>query len=193
MIKVHESADVADGAIVGDGTRIWQQAQIREGAKIGPGCNIGKGVYVGIDVVVGANCKIHNYSLLHEGAVIGEGVFVGPHVVFANDMYPRAINPDGSQKSANDWHMETTTVDYGAAIGARSVILPGVHIGKFALIGAGSVVTHDVPAFGLVRGHPARLAGHVCACGKPSKESRTSIKGEQIYVCAECMDTLLAA
>ena len=132
----------------------------------------------GLDVAIGANCKIHNYSLVHEGVIVEEGVFVGPHVVFANDMYPRAINPDGTQKSTDDWHCETTVVEYGASIGARSVIIPGVRIGQFALVGAGSVVTRDVAPFTLVRGNPARPAGHVCGCARPSEEARTAADGQ---------------
>jgi len=186
MAKVHFTADVAHGAELGENVRVWQQAQIRENAHIGDNCNIGKGAYVGVGVTVGANCKIHNYALLHEGAQIADGVFVGPHVVFANDLYPRAINPDGTQKDASDWEMTPTIVEYGAAIGARSVILPGVTIGRFALVAAGSVVTRDVPAYGLVRGHPARLAGYVCACGRPSSDARTTGPNETVYVCPAC-------
>jgi acetyltransferase-like isoleucine patch superfamily enzyme len=191
MIKIHPTADVADSAVLGDGVRVWQQVQVRDNARIGANSNIGKGVYIGIDVTVGANCKIHNYALLHEGAVVADGVFVGPHVVFANDMYPRAINPDGTVKGVEDWHMEATTVEYGAAIGARSVLLPGVTIGKFALVGAASVVTKDVPPYGLVRGHPARLVGHVCACGRPSEDARARRDGEVVFVCPECADVAL--
>ena len=190
MIKIHETSDVSPNAQIGDGTRVWQQVQIRDGAKIGPGCNIGKGVYVGLDVAIGANCKIHNYSLVHEGVIVEDGVFVGPHVVFANDMYPRAINPDGTQKSTDDWHCETTVVEYGASIGARSVIIPGVRIGKFALIGAGSVVTRDVAPFTLVRGNPARPAGYVCGCARPSEEARSAADGSTVYVCEVCAAAL---
>ena len=186
MAFIHPSADVSPDAEIGDNTRIWQQAQVRDGAKIGEGCNIGKGAYIGVGVQIGANCKIHNSALVHEGITIAAGVFVGPQVCFANDLYPRAINADGSLKSEAEWELTPSQVEYGASIGARSVILPGVTIGRFALVGAGSVVTKDVPAYGLVRGNPARLAGHVCACGRPSREARTSAPGETIYVCPEC-------
>jgi UDP-2-acetamido-3-amino-2,3-dideoxy-glucuronate N-acetyltransferase len=192
MITIHPSADVAESAVLGDGVRVWQQVQIRDNARVGANCNIGKGVYIGLDVVVGANCKIHNYSLLHEGAIVDDGVFVGPHVVFANDMYPRAINPDGTLKGVEDWHMATTRVEFGAAIGTRSVLLPGITVGKFALVGAASVVTKDVPPYGLVRGHPARVVGYVCACARPSVDARTLASGETVYVCPKCVDVALA-
>ncbi len=177
---------MAPSARLGENVRVWQQAQIRDGARIGDNCNIGKGAYVGLDVEIGANCKIHNYALVHEGIVIGDGVFVGPHVCFANDRYPRAINPDGSLKTEAEWEMTGSAVEYGASVGARSVILPGVRIGRFALVAAGSVVTRDVPAYGLVRGNPARLVGHVCACGKPSRDARPAPSGQTVYVCADC-------
>ncbi len=178
---IHPSADVSPEAHLGAGVRVWQQAQVRAGASVGDGCNIGKGAYVGTDVRIGANCKIHNYALVHEGVTIEDGVFVGPHVCFANDRYPRAVTPDGRLKTGSDWDLAGSHVEYGASLGARSVILPGVRVGRFALVGAGSVVTKDVPAYGLVRGNPARLVGHVCACGRPTEDTR----GEA-YACADC-------
>ena len=162
--RVHPTAEVSERASIGEGASIWHQAQVREGATIGAGCIIGKGVYVGADVSVGANCKVQNYSCLYEGVTLEEGVFVGPEVVFTNDRYPRAINPDGSLKSADDWHVGPTTVRYGAAVGSRSVVLPGREIGRWSLVAAGSVVTKDVAAHALVAGNPARQVGWVCVC-----------------------------
>lgn len=162
--RVHPTAEVSERATIGEGASIWHQAQVREGASVGPGCIIGKGVYVGADVSVGQNCKVQNYSCLYEGVTLEDGVFVGPEVVFTNDRFPRAINPDGSLKSADDWHVGPSLVKYGAAVGSRSVIVPGITIGRWALIGAGSVVTKDVPDHALVVGTPARQMGWVCVC-----------------------------
>jgi acetyltransferase-like isoleucine patch superfamily enzyme len=97
---------------------------------------------------------------------VEDGVFLGPHVCFTNDKIPRAVNPDGSLKKGDDWEVSPILVKEGAAIGANSTILPGVTVGRWALVGSGSVVTKDVPDFGLVYGNPARLHGYVCKCGK---------------------------
>ena len=164
--RVHPTAEVSDAAAIGAGASIWHQAQVREGAHIGAGCIIGKGVYIGADVHVGANCKVQNYSCVYEGTTLEDGVFVGPEVVFTNDRYPRAINPDGTIKSADDWHLQGATVRYGAAVGSRSVVLPAVTIGRWALVAAGSVVTKDVPDHALVAGNPARPMGWVCVCAR---------------------------
>ncbi len=158
---VHPMAEVSPDAHVGSGTRIWRQVQVREHAQIGESCNIGKGVYIDVHVRIGSNVKIQNHVSVFEGVTLEDGVFVGPHVCFTNDLLPRAITPDGELKSADDWEITPTLVKYGASIGAGSVIICGITIGEFALIGAGSVVTRDVPAHALVLGNPARLRGYV--------------------------------
>ncbi len=175
--RVHPTAEVSDQATIGEGASIWHQAQVREGASVGAGSIIGKGVYIGADVAVGENCKVQNYSCVYEGNTLEDGVFVGPEVVFTNDRYPRAINPDGTLKAASDWELEGTLVKYGAAIGSRSVILPGLTIGRWALVAAGSVVTKDVQNHAIVAGNPARPRGWVCVCAHPLPES---------LACAEC-------
>lgn len=162
---IHPTAEVSDRASLGEGTTIWHQAQIREGAQLGTGCIAGKGAYIGVNVTVGNYAKIQNYACLYQGATLADGVFVGPHACFTNDLRPRAINRDGSIKTAQDWSNQQTYVQQGAAIGANATILGGITIGKWAMIGAGSVVTKDVPNYGLVRGNPARLEGFVCSCG----------------------------
>jgi acetyltransferase-like isoleucine patch superfamily enzyme len=163
---VHPTAEVEPGAEIGTGTKIWRQAHVRAQATIGEQCNIGKGVYVESHVRIGSRVKIQNHVSLFEGVTVEDGVFIGPHVCFTNDMFPRAITPDGKLKSADDWVVTPTLVQYGASIGAGSVIVCGVTIGEFALVGAGSVVTRDVPSHALVLGNPARLHGYVCRCAR---------------------------
>ena len=166
---IHPTAEVAKDVVLGEGTRVWHQAQIRERVRIGKHCIIGKGVYIDSGVPIGDNVKIQNYSLVYHGVSIEDGVFVGPRVTFTNDKLPRAINPDGSLKSDADWVVSETRVKYGAALGAGSIIVCGTTIGRFALIGAGAVVTKDVPDHGLAVGNPARLVGYVCKSAHPMK------------------------
>lgn len=165
-VRIHPSADVSASATIGDGTSIWNHAQVREHCVIGNNCILGKGVYVDSNVNIGSNCKIQNNVSIFHGVTIEDGVFVGPHVCFTNDMRPRAVNPDGSLKSAQDWVVTSTNVKKGASVGANATIVCGVTIGEWAMIGAGSVVTRDVPNYGLVVGNPARLIGRVCPCGE---------------------------
>jgi UDP-2-acetamido-3-amino-2,3-dideoxy-glucuronate N-acetyltransferase len=163
---VHPTAEVAGSATLGDAVKVWRNAHIRENAVVGEGCVIGAGVYVGAGVRLGRNCKVQNNALLYEGVTLEDGVFVGPQVCFTNDYLPRAVNPDLTLKTADDWHVGTTLVREGASVGAASVVVTGVTIGRWALVGAGSVVTHDVPDHALVYGSPARLRGWVCECAR---------------------------
>ncbi len=162
---IHPTADVSPKATLGEGTKIWHQAQIREGAVLGRNCILGKGAYVDFGVQIGDNVKIQNRASIYHGVNLENGVFVGPHVIFTNDKLPRAINPDGSLKSDDDWELGLILVKEGASLGAGAIIVTGVTIGRFAMIGAGAVVTKDVPDYGLVYGNPARLAGYVCERG----------------------------
>lgn len=161
MTRIHPSATVEDGASIGENTRIWHLVQVRPQATIGENCNIGRGVYIDNHVVIGNNVKIQNYVSVFDGVTIEDGVFVGPHAVFTNDKLPRAINADGTAKSADDWQVTPTLVKYGAAIGSNAVLVCGITVGRWAMIGSGSVVTKDVPDYGLVVGNPARLIGYV--------------------------------
>lgn len=163
---IHKSAVIEDDVRIGDGTKIWHLSQIRKGAKLGENCILGKNVFIDHDVEIGSNVKIQNNCSIFYRAFIEDGVFVGPHVCFTNDKNPRALNKTGTLQLAEDWHVSTIRVHKGATIGAGSVILPDIDIGEFALAGSGSVITKDIPPFGLVFGNPARLRGFVCLCGK---------------------------
>ena len=166
-IRVVDTADVAADATIGEGSSVWHLAQVREGARIGKNCVIGRGAYIGTGVTMGDGCKVQNYALVYEPAVLEDGVFVGPSVVFTNDHFPRAINIDGSPKSADDWHPVGVTVRRGASIGARAVCVAPVEIGEWATVAAGAVVVRDVPAYALVVGVPARRIGWVGEAGEP--------------------------
>ncbi len=162
---IHSTAEVAKDVKIDESTKIWHLAQIRANAIIGRNCIVGKNSYIGAGVKIGNYVKIQNNCSLYEGAELEDGVFIGPHVVLTNDLNPRAINPDGSLKSAEDWKEGRILIKKGASIGACSVIVTGVAIGEFALVGAGSVVTKDVPDYALTYGNPAKVRGYVCKCG----------------------------
>jgi UDP-2-acetamido-3-amino-2,3-dideoxy-glucuronate N-acetyltransferase len=164
-IRIEASADVDERAILGPGTTVWHIAQIREGARLGRGCIVGRGAYVGPGVVIGDNVKLQNYALIYEPAWLGDGVFVGPAAVLTNDLYPRAVGLTGDLKQPEDWDARGVIVLEGASIGARAVIVAGIHIGRWALVAAGAVVTRDVPDFALVAGVPARRVGWVGRAG----------------------------
>ncbi len=184
-VRIHSTAEVSPKAAIGEGTSIWHHAQIREDAQIGQNCIIGKGVYIDAGVCVGDNVKIQNYVSVYHGVTIEDGVFVGPHVCFTNDLKPRAINPDGSLKAADDWVLSLTHILKGAALGANSTIVCGITIGEWAMVGSGSVVTRDVPNYGLVYGNPARLHGFVCPCGARLEQEKQQDQAV-IARCPEC-------
>ena len=166
-VRIVDSADVSPDASLGEGSSIWHLAQVREGAILGENCIVGRGAYVGTGVVMGDNCKVQNYALVYEPARLGDGVFIGPAVVLTNDTYPRAINPDGTLKSAHDWEPVGVTIGTGASIGARATCVAPVTIGAWATVAAGAVVVKDVPEFALVAGVPARRLGWVGKAGVP--------------------------
>jgi acetyltransferase-like isoleucine patch superfamily enzyme len=185
--RIHPTAEVSPKAQIGEGTSVWNQAQVREDTVIGENCILSKDVYVDFGVVIGSNVKIQNGVSVYHGVTIEDGVFVGPHVCFTNDKYPRAVNPDGSLKGGADWQVSEILIQQGAALGARSVVLPGVTVGKWAMVAAGAVVTRDVPDYGLAVGHPARIKGFVCPCGRRLEQVGT--EGETVHTCCSACDT----
>jgi acetyltransferase-like isoleucine patch superfamily enzyme len=177
---IHPTAEVERGAQIGDDTRIWHYVHIREGARIGANCTLGNNVYIDRDVVIGSNVKLQNRVSVFRGVTLEDGVFVGPHATFTNDVYPRSISPDGRLLDHEDWPTIPTLVKYGASVGAGAVVIAGVTVGRWAMVGAGAIVTHDVPDYGLVVGRPARLVGYACECGRTLRDEAGG------WVCEEC-------
>jgi UDP-2-acetamido-3-amino-2,3-dideoxy-glucuronate N-acetyltransferase len=175
---IHQTADVDDGVKIGNDVKIWHHVHVRSGVEIGSGSIIGRGAYIGADVQIGNNCKIQNYALVYEPAHLEDGVFVGPAAVLTNDLFPRAVTPSMAIKDGSDWVAVGVTILTGASIGARAVCVAPVIIGKWATIGAGAVVTKDVPDFALMLGVPARRVGWVGKQGHPLTEA-----GEGKFVC----------
>ncbi len=169
--RIQPSADLDDGVTIGDGSSVWHLAQIRGGAVLGRNVIVGRGAYVGAGVSVGDNCKIQNYALVYEPAVLEDGVFVGPAAVLTNDTFPRAVNPDGTLKSAHDWEAVGVTLQQGCSVGARAVCVAPVTVGRWATVAAGSVVVSDVPDFALVAGVPARRIKWVGRSGFPLEQT----------------------
>lgn len=169
-VQIHPTAEVEAGAQLGEGSIVWQLCHVRYSAVIGAECTLGRGVFVDEDVVLGDRVKVQNHALLYRPARIGDGVFVGPAVVLTNDQYPRAVTVQGARKGVDDWEAVGIVLEDGCSIGAHSVVLPGVTIGRWALVAAGSVVTRDVPPHAVVAGAPARPRGWVGRAGVPLED-----------------------
>ena len=169
-IFIHETAEVSDQAKIGDNTKIWNQAQIREGASVGESCIVSKNVYIDACVKIGNYVKIQNNVNIYTGVTIEDYVFLGPSMTFTNDLFPRAHNLD--------WKITETLVKEGASIGANATIVCGITIGQHAMVGAGAVVTKNIPSHALVAGNPAKIIGKVCKCGKRTDGEAT--------VCNKC-------
>lgn len=154
----HESSCIDDGARIGNGTKIWHFCHVMSTARIGERCNIGQNVFIAADVKIGDNVKIQNNVSLYTGVIVEDDVFLGPSMVFTNVINPRShVNRKDEYK--------TTLVQRGASIGANATILCGITLGRFCFVGAGAVVTRDIPDYALVYGNPARLKGWMCQCG----------------------------
>lgn len=172
---VHESSYVDDGAQIGSGTKIWHFCHVMPDARIGGRCTIGQNVLVSSGVTIGENVKIQNNVSLYTGVIVEDDAFLGPSMVFTNVINPR------SHVSRKDEY-KTTLVRRGASIGANATIVCGIALGKYCFVGAGAVVTKDVPDYALVYGSPARVRGWMCQCGEP-----LTFEGDRA-VCQSCGD-----
>jgi UDP-2-acetamido-3-amino-2,3-dideoxy-glucuronate N-acetyltransferase len=156
---VHKSSYIDKGVKIGKGTKVWHFSHILKGSQIGSDCIIGQNVMIGPDVKVGNRCKIQNNVSIYSGVTLEDSVFCGPSCVFTN-----VINPRSAIKRMDE--KRPTMVKRGATIGANATIVCGVTLGEYCFVGAGAVVTKDVPAHALVYGNPARQKGWVCKCGE---------------------------
>jgi acetyltransferase-like isoleucine patch superfamily enzyme len=170
QVRAATDAQIDKTATLGPRTVVWELAQIREKAVLGENCVVGRGAYIGPGVRIGDRVKIQNHALVYEPAELGDGVFVGPAVVLTNDHTPRSVDPEGRLKCGGDWEPVRVTVAEGASLGARSVCVAPVHVGRWARVAAGAVVTRDVPDFALVAGVPARRIGWVGRAGERLRE-----------------------
>jgi UDP-2-acetamido-3-amino-2,3-dideoxy-glucuronate N-acetyltransferase len=171
-VFIHESAYVDDGAVIGAGTKIWHFCHVLPGAVIGERCSLGQNVVMMNRTRMGANCKIQNNVSIYEGVELEDDVFCGPSMVFTNVINPRS---HVSRKS----EYRRTLVRRGASIGANATIVCGSTLGEYSFIGAGAVVTKDVPAYALMAGVPARRIGWMCQCGE-------RLSGDGVGMCAAC-------
>lgn len=154
----HESCFIDDGCVIGEGSKIWHFTHVMAGARIGRCCNIGQNVVVSPGAIIGDNVKIQNNVSIYTGVILEDDVFCGPSMVFTN-----VVNPRSHVSRKHEY--QRTLVRQGATLGANSTIVCGHVIGRYAFVGAGAVVTRDVPDYALVVGSPARVSGWVCACG----------------------------
>ncbi len=158
-VTIHPSAIVDDGALLGQGTHVWHFAHVCSGARIGAGCSLGQGVYVANDVLIGRNVKIQNHVSVFDAVTLEDDVFCGPSMVFTNVRNPRAAVPRKAE-------YRRTHVKRGASLGANCTIVCGITVGEYAFIGAGAVVSRDVPAYALVVGVPGKRIGWMSEHGE---------------------------
>ncbi len=158
-VFIHESSYIDDGVKIGKGTKIWHFCHVLSGSSIGENCNIGQNVVIGPDVTIGKGCKIQNNVSVFKGVTLEDGVFCGPSMVFTNIYNPRAEIRKMDQ-------VRTTLVKHGATLGANCTIVCGTTIGRYAFIGAGAVITRNVPDYAIMVGNPGKQIGWICECGE---------------------------
>ena len=163
--RVHASAELEADVTVGPRSNIWNRAVLRSGACLGAECIVGRDAFIDEGVRLGDRVKVQNGALVYHGVTVGNGVFIGPGAILTNDRYPRAVTASGELARGDDWTVSPIDLADGCSIGAGAVVVAGVTVGRFATVGAGAVVTRDVPDYALVAGNPARRLGWVCACG----------------------------
>ncbi len=188
-IRIHPTAIVESGVEIGGGTSIWDNVHVRSGAVIGQDCIVGEKTYIAGDTRIGDRVKINAAVYIPAGVKIETGVMIAAHTVFTNDQYPRACTPDLGRlrPSEVDEHTRSTVVREGATIGANCTIGNDLVIGRFAMVGMGSVVTRSVKDFHLVIGSPAKPLGVVCRCGEPLyRFSENRVKDGQPLGCKKC-------
>lgn len=176
--NISSTATVAKDSSIARSVKIWNYAQIRENVTIGDSTIIGSYVYIDSNVRIGSNCKIQNRAMVYDPAEIQNGVFIGPGAIITNDHNPRAVQANGEIKVAGDWTKENVVIEEGASIGAGAICIAPVRIGAWAFVGAGAVVTKNVPAFAVVVGSPAKQIGWVGRFG-----IRLTKFSEDTYVC----------
>lgn len=176
---VHPTAIVEEGVLLSPGVKIWHFCHLRKGARLAEGVSLGRDVYVENKVRIGRFTRIQNGVSIYNGLILQDHVFVGPHVIFTNDPYPRA--------DKKNWKVVPTLLETGCAVGAGSIIRCGVNIGAFSMVGAGSVVTRNVPPFTLMLGLPARPTRKVCACGDKQWPLNTKLKTPYCKKCKKNM------
>ncbi len=178
---IHPTAMV-ESVNIGAGSRVWAYSHIMAGARVGKNCNIGEHCYIESGASIGDHATIKNGNMVWEGVTIEDAVFIGPHVFFTNDLYPRSRHLPQARdryRSKENW-LVLTLVKRGSSLGAGAIILAGVTVGEYAMVGAGALVAEDVPPYALTKGNPAQVSGWVCRCGCPLTLENSAA------ICSEC-------
>ena len=193
MPRIHPTAIVEDSVEIGAGSSVWDNVHIRHGTRIGEDCIIGEKSCIAYDVSIADRVKINSFVYICTAVTIETGVMISAGTIFTNDRFPRATTADLRELRSSDPDEETlpTLVREGSTIGAGCVIGCDLEIGRFAMVGMASVVTKSIGDFHLVVGHPAKLVGFVCRCGRKIGDCNDSLPGEEILTCKQCQQSYL--